>query len=57
MNIIKYYILRLRDTLFPPRTTPELWDWSLKKGKYSYLSEKQNDDIQRLWRKRRSRRI
>jgi len=53
MNILKYWILRLRDALFPPRTLHELWDQRLGKGKYSYLSEKRNEDLRKAWQKRR----
>lgn len=54
MNIIKYWILRLRDILFPPRRLPELLDYSARKGKYAYLAEKANDDIRKSFRRRRN---
>jgi hypothetical protein len=56
MNVLKYWILRLRDALFPPRTLPDLWDWRLGRDKYSYLSQKRNDDIQKAWRRLRKTR-
>jgi len=55
VNILKYYVLRLRDALFPPRTLSELMDWYLKKGKYSYLLEKSNQENQKAWRRIRKK--
>ena len=52
MNPIKYYTLRLRDTLFPPTTTHDWWMFRLGKGKYSYISEKRDDDIRDAWGRR-----
>lgn len=49
---IKYWIFRIRDKLFPPRTLHELWDWRLGKGKYQYRSKKRDDDLRKAWRRR-----
>jgi hypothetical protein len=55
VNILKYYVLRFRDALFPPRTLSELMNWNLKKGKYSYLLEKSNQETQKAWRRIRKK--
>jgi len=55
MNAVKYYVLRLRNALFPPRTNAERRDRQLGKGKYSYISEKRQDDLQKARRRRESR--
>ena len=52
MNFLKYWILRLRDVVFSPRRLGELWDWHLRRGKYSYLSQRLDDEIRKAWRRR-----
>jgi hypothetical protein len=48
---IKYYILRLRDFLFPPKTNAELFAFNGRSGKYSYLAEREQEEIRNSWKK------
>jgi hypothetical protein len=51
---ITYYLLRLRDTLFPPKSLPDLWAYSARSKKYSYMAEHEQEEIRKKFKKIRN---